>query len=53
MVGDTVFDIQAGRAASTSTCAVVYGMQDRARLESADPTYVVDRPAAIRSIWHR
>jgi phosphoglycolate phosphatase len=36
MVGDSSFDIEAGRAAGTSTCAVTYGYRDARFLKGAD-----------------
>ena len=36
IVGDSNFDIQAGRAAGTSTCAVTYGYRDARLLKDAD-----------------
>jgi phosphoglycolate phosphatase len=42
MVGDMVTDIQAGQAAGTLTCAVTYGLGQRADLEAAKPDFVVD-----------
>ena len=53
MVGDTIYDVEAGRAAGSSTCAVAYGMHGRERLESAEPTYLADSPADIRAVWRR
>lgn len=41
MVGDTVYDIQAGRAAGMRTCAVTYGIGPRSALERESPDLVV------------
>ena len=40
MVGDTVHDVQAGRAAGLGTYAVTWGTHDAMRLRSADPDWV-------------
>jgi phosphoglycolate phosphatase len=42
MVGDMVTDIQAGQAAGTLTCAVTYGLGQRAGLAAAKPDFIVD-----------
>jgi phosphoglycolate phosphatase len=42
MVGDMVTDVQAGQAAGTLTCAVTYGLGQRADLEVAKPDLVVE-----------
>jgi len=42
MVGDTILDVGAGRAAGLRTCAVTYGIGAREDLERADPDLVVD-----------
>jgi len=41
MVGDTVYDIQAGRAAGMRTCAVTYGIGPAAALEREGPDLLV------------
>lgn len=41
MVGDTVYDIQAGKAAGMRTCAVTYGIGSRAALEEEKPDLLV------------
>ena len=41
MVGDTDFDIGAGRAAGLRTCAVTWGVHDETRLRAAVPDAVV------------
>jgi 2-phosphoglycolate phosphatase len=52
-VGDTVYDIQAGRAAGMRTCAVTYGIGLVDELEQAAPDLLlgnlVDLPERIRS----
>jgi phosphoglycolate phosphatase len=42
MVGDMATDIQAGQAAGTLTCAVTYGLGQRADLEAAKPDFVIN-----------
>ncbi|MBO7077464.1 MAG: HAD family hydrolase [Bacteroidales bacterium] len=42
VVGDTVFDLQMGRAAGCRTCGVTWGNQGRAQLETAQPELVID-----------
>lgn len=42
MVGDTVSDVQAGRAAGLSTYAVTWGTHDAERLRSAGPEVLAD-----------
>ena len=41
MVGDMVTDIQAGKAAGALTCAVTYGLGERAALEAAEPDFMI------------
>ncbi len=53
MVGDTIYDVEAGRAAGVATCAVTYGMHDRARLQTAAPTYIADAPRQVTDAWVR
>jgi phosphoglycolate phosphatase len=36
IVGDSNFDIEAGKAAGTITCAVTYGFRDAGLLQDAD-----------------
>jgi phosphoglycolate phosphatase len=47
MVGDMVTDIQAGQAAGTLTCAVTYGLGQRADLEAAKPDFVINHLDAL------
>ncbi len=42
VVGDTVFDLQMGRAAGCRTCGVTWGNQGRAQLETERPELVID-----------
>lgn len=46
-VGDSPFDVEAGRAAGTATAAVTWGIFPRADLERSRPTYVITRPLEI------
>jgi phosphoglycolate phosphatase len=43
VVGDTVHDVEMGRGAGTSTCAVTYGAQGPAELADAAPDHIIDR----------
>lgn len=51
MVGDTTWDLRAGRAAGVRTCAVSYGIHDAATLAAEAPDLLLDDisllPAAI------
>jgi phosphoglycolate phosphatase len=49
MVGDTPMDVEAGRAAGCSTCAVTWGNGARAALAAASPDLLVDHPAQIEA----
>jgi phosphoglycolate phosphatase len=42
MIGDMPTDIQAGKAAGARTCAVTYGLGERAALEAAAPDFMID-----------
>ena len=42
VVGDTVFDLQMGRAAGCRTCGVTWGNQDRPTLQTAAPDWIID-----------
>lgn len=42
MIGDTIYDIQMGKAAGVRTCGVSWGNHSREQLEGASPDYVVD-----------
>lgn len=46
-VGDTVFDLRAGRAAGTFTAAALWGPCDRAALEPAEPDFWLPRIEAV------
>ena len=47
IVGDHANDIQAGKAAGLFTCAVTYGLTDRATLEPLQPDVFIDRLADL------
>ena len=42
VIGDTVFDLQMGKAAGCKVCGVTWGNQTRRQLESADPDFIID-----------
>jgi pyrophosphatase PpaX len=46
-IGDSPFDIQAGRAAGMATAAVTWGIFSRAALEEAKPDHLLERPGDI------
>ena len=43
VIGDTVFDLQMGRAAGCRTVGVTWGNQDRVRIATASPDWIADR----------
>ena len=42
VIGDTVFDIQMGKSARCSTCAVTYGNHGREQLLTSEPDFLID-----------
>lgn len=42
VIGDTVFDIQMGKAACCRTCAVTYGNHGPDQLRTAEPDFLID-----------
>ncbi|MFH1638336.1 MAG: HAD family hydrolase [Candidatus Woesearchaeota archaeon] len=50
MVGDTVFDVKAGKLAGARTVAVASGYQGRAELRKENPDYVLNSAAEILRI---
>jgi pyrophosphatase PpaX len=46
-IGDSPFDIQAGRAAGMATAAVTWGIFSRKELEGAGPDHVVQQPGDL------
>jgi len=53
MVGDTIYDIQAGQAASMLTCAVTYGIGSLEDLESANPDVLVSTLAQLPAVLEK
>ena len=49
-IGDSPFDILAGRAAGVRTIGVLTGPSDRAALEAAQPTHIVQALAEIEGL---
>ena len=49
-VGDSPYDIQAGKAAGMATAAVTWGIFAREDLQRADPDFVLERPEDIVSV---
>lgn len=49
-VGDSVHDMEAGRAAGVTTLGVTWGAVGRERLEAAHPDYIVDRVEDLGAI---
>ncbi len=52
-VGDSIFDIAAGKAAGVATVAVTWGAFTRAQLEPATPDHWLDRPAELPGLVER
>lgn len=50
VIGDTVFDLQMGKAAGCKVCGVTWGNQTRRQLESADPDFIIDDIAQLPGI---
>jgi pyrophosphatase PpaX len=50
LVGDSVHDMRAGRAAGTATAAAVWGPFTRGQLETARPDFWAARPESILRI---
>ena len=42
MIGDTIHDIEMANAAGIRSIAVTYGVENRERIASANPTYMAD-----------
>jgi pyrophosphatase PpaX len=42
MVGDTPEDVEAGKNAGTDTVGVTYGLSDRLRIKSSEPSFLID-----------
>ncbi|MEA3378318.1 MAG: HAD family hydrolase [Nanoarchaeota archaeon] len=50
MVGDTIYDIQAGKKAKLKTIAVLTGQQNKATLKKANPDYIIKSVRKINKI---
>lgn len=47
-IGDSRYDVLAGRAAGTTTVGLLYGAGDRASLEAAQPDELIETPRQLR-----
>lgn len=50
MIGDTTFDVAAGRAAGLRTCAVTWGVHEPERLRGSQPDALVDTVDQLRAL---
>ena len=50
VIGDTVFDLQMGRAAGCRTVGVTWGNQPREQIGTASPDWIIDRFPALLDI---
>lgn len=50
MIGDTTFDVAAGRAAGLRTCAVTWGVHEAERLRGCQPDALVDTVEELGSL---
>ena len=50
MIGDTTFDMEAGRRAGTSLGAALWGVRDSALLLAYEPDYVFEHPQQMTSL---
>ncbi len=50
VIGDTAFDIEMGRRAGTTTCAVTWGNHSEEELRAAEPDHVVHTPAELMTV---
>lgn len=46
-IGDSPFDVQAGRAAGMATAGVTWGIFSRTALQAATPDYLLERPGDV------
>lgn len=53
MVGDSVYDIEAGKAAGAGTVAVTYGFQPEEKLKALEPDYTVSAFKELLNIFNR
>lgn len=51
MVGDSTFDIQMGKDAGCSTCAVSWGSHSVEALKQSHPTYLINAPSELPQIF--
>lgn len=51
LIGDSTIDIQTGKNAGVSTCAVTYGFDSREVLEPAGPDYLIDSMPELTEIF--
>lgn len=50
LVGDSVWDMRAGRAAGAVTAAALWGATDRAGLQDEEPDYALETIAELRAL---
>ena len=50
IVGDTIYDLQMGRAAGCHTCGVTFGNHTAEQLRSENPDYIVDSYPELKTI---
>lgn len=50
MIGDSTFDIIAGKAAGTATCAVTFGNHDKNTLQDEHPDFMIEQLSQILSL---
>ncbi len=51
MVGDSAIDMDSGRRAGVSTCAVTYGLADRQTLEQSEPDWIIHDFADLKKLF--
>lgn len=51
MVGDSAIDIETGKRANVSTCAVTYGLGSRKALEQASPDWIIHDFAELKNMF--
>lgn len=50
MIGDAIYDLQMGKAADVSTCAVTWGTHATSLLEKEEPDYLIDKTVDLLTI---
>ena len=50
IVGDTLYDVQAGKQFGFDTIALTYGFGSRESLEKANPTALIDSISALKEL---